>query len=34
MKPFSGNLKILAPLCDVVIPKSGQKDSSFYIKKY
>ena len=25
MKPFSGNFKILAPLCDVVIPKSGQK---------
>ena len=31
MKLFSGNLKILAPCCDVIIPKSGQKDSSLYI---
>ena len=28
MRLFSGNLKILAPCCDVIIPKSGQKDSS------
>ena len=28
---FSGNLKILAPCRDVIISKSGQKDSSLYI---
>ena len=39
MKLFSGNLKILAPCCEVIISKSGQKDSSLHImynwlKKY
>ena len=31
MKLFSGNLKILAPCCEVIISKSGQKDSSLHI---
>ena len=31
MKLFSGNFKILAPCCEVIISKSGQKDSSLYI---
>ena len=32
MKLFSGNLKILAPCCDAIIPKLGQKDSRLYIR--
>lgn len=31
MKLFPGNFKILAPCCEVIISKSGQKDSSLYI---
>ena len=31
MKLFSRNLKILAPCCNVIIPKLGQKYSSLYI---
>ena len=32
MKLFSRNLKILAPCCDVIISKLGQKDSNLYNK--
>ena len=31
MKLFSQNPKILAPYCEVIISKLGQKDSNFYI---